>query len=113
MNSTKSAVSSPYAVDFMAYDEINGSIRVDYAKTEQMLAQDAALTSTPNVGVPSALVTLIDPSVTEILFSAMNAKKLVPEVKKGSWVDKYTQFHHHRIHRFSNTILRPRRERVL
>lgn len=85
-------LSSPYAVDFMAYDEINGSIRVDYAKTEQMLAQDAALTSTPNVGVPSALVTLIDPSVTEILFSAMNAKKLVPEVKKGSWVDKYTRF---------------------
>ena len=57
-----------------------------------MLAQDAALTTAANVGIPSALVTYIDPTVTEILFSAMNAGRLAPEVKKGDWSDKYMRF---------------------
>ena len=85
-------ISSPYAKDFMAYDEVNGKIRVDYEKTAKMLAQDAALTTAANVGIPSALVTYIDPTVTEILFSAMNAGRLAPEVKKGDWSDKYMRF---------------------
>lgn len=85
-------ISSPYAKGFMAYDEVNGKIQVNYAKTAKMLAQDAALTTTANVGIPAALVTYIDPSVTEILFSAMNANKLVSEVKRGDWTDKYTRF---------------------
>ena len=38
-------ISSPYAKDFMAYDEVDGKIRVDYEKTAKMLAQDAALTT--------------------------------------------------------------------
>ena len=85
-------ISSPYAKGFMAYDEVNGKIQVNYAKTAKMLAQDAALTTTANVGIPAALVTYIDPSVTEILFSAMNANKLVNEGKRGDWTDKYTRF---------------------
>lgn len=85
-------ISSPYAQGFMAYDEVDGKIRVDYEKTAKMLAQDAALTTAANVGIPSALVTYIDPTVTEILFSAMNAGRLAPEVKKGDWSDKYMRF---------------------
>ena len=30
-------ISSPYAKDFMAYDEVDGKIRVDYEKTAKML----------------------------------------------------------------------------
>ena len=85
-------ISSPYAQGFMAYDEVDGKIRVDYEKTAKMLAQDAALTTAANVGIPSALVTYIDPTVTEILFSAMNAGRLAPEIKKGDWSAKYMRF---------------------
>ena len=48
-------ISSPYAQGFMAYDEVDGKIRVDYEKTAKMLAQDAALTTAANVGVISRL----------------------------------------------------------
>lgn len=90
-------ISSPYASGFMAYDEVNGHIVVDYAKTEKLLgvtrmANDAALTTTANAGVPAALVQFMDPAITEILLSAVNAKKLAPELKKGDWVDRYYRF---------------------
>ena len=87
-------LSSPYATDFMAYNEVNGKIVVDYAKTEQMLAMDAApvTITTGNVGVPGALVTLFDPTITQILFAAMNASKLAPEARKGDWTDRYMNF---------------------
>lgn len=89
-------ISSPYARGFMAYDEVNGHVVVDLDKTaarfKGRMAQDAGLTTAANIGVPSALVTYIDPTVTEILFSAMNATKLAPEGKKGDWADKYMTF---------------------
>lgn len=85
-------ISSPYAKGFMPYTEKNGKIRVDFDKAARLLAQDSALTTGGNVGVPSALVTYIDPSVTEILFGAMNATQLALESKKGDWADKYMRF---------------------
>lgn len=86
-------ISSPYARDFMSYaEDSKGHAVVDYEATERRLAMDAALTTAPNVGIPAALVTYIDPTVTEILFSAMNATKLAPELKRGDWTDRYMNF---------------------
>ena len=85
-------ISSPYAKGFMVYDEVDGHIVVDYDRTARQLGMDSALTTTANAGVPSALVTLFDPTVTEILFAAMNANKLAPEVRKGDWTDRYMNF---------------------
>lgn len=85
-------LSSATATDFMKYETVNGQIKVDYDATEQALAQDADLITTPNVNVPSALVTYIDPQVVPILFSSMNTTKVFRETKKGSWTDKSFQF---------------------
>lgn len=69
-------------------------IVVDYDKvTEDKIAKDAALSTVPNIGVPSAFLTYIDPQVTTILFAATNASKLFgAEVRKGSWTDQYMNF---------------------
>ncbi|MEE1048033.1 MAG: hypothetical protein U0M60_11490 [Clostridia bacterium] len=86
-------LSSATAVDFMKYSvDAQGNIKLDIKATEQALAQDAALITTPNVNVPSALVTYIDPQVVTILFSSMNTTKMFRETKKGSWTDKSFQF---------------------
>ena len=87
-------ISSPYAVGVMPYHrDASGRIVTDYAKvTQGKIAQDAALSTAKNVGVPAALVTYIDPQVTTILFGAMNATKLFNETKKGDWADSFMQF---------------------
>ena len=61
-------ISSPYAVKVMPYhrDE-NGHIVTDYHKvSESQIAQDAALSTVPNIGVPAAYTTYLDPRITEI-----------------------------------------------
>ena len=68
LEAKRKGISSPYAKDFMAFDSVNGHAVVDYDRTARMIAQDATITA-GNVGIPSALVTVIDPTVTEILFS--------------------------------------------
>lgn len=89
-------ISSPYAVAVMPHhvDESTKGIVLDYSKlTADKIAQDAAMSSVPNIGVPAALVTYIDPTITTILFGAMNATKLFgEEVRKGSWTDQYMNF---------------------
>ena len=87
-------ISSPYAVKVMPYhrDEQN-HIVTDYHKlSDAQIAQDAALSTVPNVGVPAAYVTYLDPMVTQILFAVMNATKLYGETKKGDWADQYMNF---------------------
>lgn len=87
-------VSSPYAVGVMPYhtDE-KGAIITDYHKlSADKIAQDAALSTTPNIGVPSAFVTYLDPQITTILFAVMNATKLFGETKKGDWSDQFMNF---------------------
>lgn len=91
LEAKRKGISSPYAKDFMAFDSVNGHAVVDYDRTARMIAQDATITA-GNVGIPSALVTVIDPTVTEILFSAMNANRLAQEGRKGDWTDKYMNF---------------------
>lgn len=82
-------ISSPYAVGLMPYHRENGAIVTDYHKP---VAMDAAMSTVPNVGIPSAYVTYLDPQITTILFGAMNATQLFGETKKGDWNDQYMQF---------------------
>ena len=58
----------------------------------QELAQDAALITTPNSGVPAEFLAYIDPMVIEILTAVRNARKIFPEVKKGDWTTPYFKF---------------------
>ena len=88
-------ISSPYASAVMPYHLEEGkNVVLDLHKlTPAKMAQDAALSTVPNVGVPSAILTYLDPTITTILFAAMNATKLFgEEVRKGSWVDQFMNF---------------------
>ena len=70
-------ISSPYAQGFMAYDEVDGKIRVDYEKTAKMLAQDAALTTAANVGIPRLSWYFTNPS-TKISFTRSASRRSTP-----------------------------------
>lgn len=87
-------VSSPYAVAMMPYERDKaGNFIVNYrGLTERQIAQDAAMSTVPNVGIPSAYLTYLDPQITTILFAVMNATKLFGETRKGTWVDQYMNF---------------------
>lgn len=87
-------VSSPYAVKLMPYErDDKGNIVVNYhCITARQAAQDAAMSTVPNVGIPSAYLTYLDPQITTILFAVMNATKLFGEVRKGTWVDQFMNF---------------------
>jgi len=56
------------------------------------LAQDAALVTTPNTGVPVEFLAYIDPMVVEILTSVRNAKAVFEEQKKGDWTTAYAKW---------------------
>ena len=56
------------------------------------LAQDAALVTTPNTGVPVEFLAYIDPMVVEILTSVRNAKAVFEEQKKGDWTTSYAKW---------------------
>lgn len=86
-------ISSYSAVGFMPYQEDeHGNIKIDYEMAADSLAMDADLITTPNVGVPTALTTYIDPLVVPIMFGAMNSTKMFKEHKKGSWTDTSFMF---------------------
>ena len=85
-------ISSPYARGFMPFTEADGVIRTNYAAAARTLAQDAALSTAPNTGIPSAYLTYLDPEITTILFAAQNATKLFAESRKGDWATAYAQF---------------------
>ena len=81
------------AQGFMAYETDDlGNITVDFEQTADNLAQDAALTTAPNVNIPAALTTYLDPQVVPILFSSMATTKVFKEGRKGSWTDTSFQF---------------------
>lgn len=79
------------AVDFMAFDSVDGRVEINAEKTAKMFAQDAAITAN-NIGTPSALNTYIDPRVVPVLFGATAATKLFPEIKQGDWTKDFTNF---------------------
>lgn len=86
----KMGVSAYGAVDFMAYDIVNGKAVINAEKTK--LAQDAALITGANIGAPADLYKRLSPNVIEILFAPTNATKIFNEVKEGSFTDDYYQF---------------------
>ena len=50
------------------------------------------MSTVPNIGVPTAYLTYLDPQITPILFAPKNATKLFGEAKKGDWTDAFMQF---------------------
>lgn len=79
------------AVDFMPFTEKDGHIvlsRVDQHK----LAQDAALSTQPNIGAPAALYTYLDPRIIEVLFGVTNATKFFAKTLVGRFTQDYANF---------------------
>ena len=62
------------------------------AEDMKLLAQDAALITTPNIAVPAELTSYFDPMVVQIFTGPRNANMLFGEVKKGDWVTAYVKF---------------------
>jgi hypothetical protein len=64
------------------------------ARGELAIAMDAqpTLTTAPNSAVPFQLTNFIDPKVFKILFSPNKAAMILPEVKKGTWLDDTALF---------------------
>lgn len=84
-------ISAPYAVGFMPFDEKDGKIVLKDVDRAQ-LAQDAALSTQPNIGAPAALYTYIDPRIIDVLFGVTNATKFFAKTLVGKWTDDYATF---------------------
>lgn len=56
------------------------------------LAQDAALITAANSGIPVEFVSYIDPMVIEILTAPRMAKAIFEETKKGDWTTAYEKW---------------------
>lgn len=61
-------------------------------ENKDTLAQDAALLTNPNSGIPAALTAYMDPATIEILTAIRNALAIFGEVKKGDWTSTHAQF---------------------
>ena len=64
----------------------------DRASLPVRLAQDAALITAPNSGVPVELLAYIEPGAIEILTSPRRAREMATEVKKGDWTTPYAKW---------------------
>lgn len=49
------------------------------------LAMDAAMQTSPNIGIPSVLTSYVNTEVVNVLFNPRNATKIAREVKMGDW----------------------------
>ena len=59
---------------------------------QNVMAMDAALTTTPNTTVPAALLQYISPDVIEILTAKRAASEILDEKKIGDWTTALYQF---------------------
>ena len=84
-------ISAPHAVGFMPFEEKDGHIVLKDIDRRQ-LAQDAALSTQPNVGAPAALYTYLDPRIIEVLFGVTNATRFFTKTLVGSWTQDYADF---------------------
>lgn len=84
-NAQSQGLHTPDAVGFMPYHVENGNIVPDYAKAVSGLANDAALSTMPNIGAPAALYTYIDPRIIPVLFGALNSAKFFAPTKLAEW----------------------------
>lgn len=69
-------ICSPYAAGYMG----------------DTIAQDAALATVPNLGVPIELTAYMDPEVIPILTAARNAREIFKDKKIGDWTTPYFRF---------------------
>lgn len=84
-------ISAPSAVGFMPFEERNGKIVLKDVDRAQ-LAQDAALSTQPNVGAPAALYTYVDPRIIDVLFGVTNATRFFEKTLVGKWTDDFATF---------------------
>lgn len=89
-NAKERGISGVGLRDFMAFDSVNGKTVLNAQKTK--LAMDAALITTPNVGLPPALFQYLNPEVVNVLFAPNNATRLFAERKMGDWTTDFMQF---------------------
>ena len=91
LNAKARGIEAPYAVGFMPFDEKDGRIVLKNINRDQ-LAQDAALSTQPNVGAPAALYTYVDPRIIDVLFGVTNATKFFDKTLVGSFTQDYATF---------------------
>lgn len=86
-------VYAPAASGFLPYNtDKDGKIVIDWAAASRALANDSALSTTPNIGAPAALYTFVDPRIIEILFGVKNATQIFDATQVGDWTDDYANF---------------------
>ena len=61
-------------------------------KNRDQLANDAALVTEPNAGVPGIFTNYIDEKIIDILLAPRNARAIFPEIKKGDWTNDFAVF---------------------
>ena len=71
---------------------MDGAIGFLTEDARRRLAMDAALVTSPNVGVPAAISAFLDPKTIEILLAPRNASLIFKEVKKGDWANSHAMF---------------------
>ena len=91
-NAQAKGLFAPSAKGFMPYTVVNGQIKTDYVKASRRLAQDAALSTAPNIGAPAVLYTYLDPRIIEVLFSVKAASKFFAPTLIGKFTDEYANF---------------------
>lgn len=57
------------------------------AQARMRIAQDSALQTAPNAGIPALFTTYVDPRVIQVLVTPMKAAKVFDERKMGTWAD--------------------------
>lgn len=66
-------------------------------KNPMQIAQDAALFTEPNAGVPTELTYYFDPEVVNILTSPRRAREIFEMRQKGNWVTSHMRWAQHEI----------------
>lgn len=61
-------------------------------KNRAQLAQDTALTTPANSGIPGIFTNYLDSKIIDILLAPRNARQIFPETKKGDWTTDYAVF---------------------
>lgn len=86
-------IGSVSAVDFFPYTEVDGKYTLaPMSEINAKLANDAAMTTSANIGIPALLVTYLDPRVCEVLFGAMNAGRIFEKSQIGKFEDDFATF---------------------
>lgn len=91
-NARALGIGSEVAQGFFPYSEdAQGRIHL-LAVDDNALANDAALSTQPNVGAPASLYTYLDPRVIEVLYGVTAASKIFEKTKYGDFEDDFATF---------------------